>query len=367
MEKSITAFVRTVRGGEQLCFEELEDIAQTKLSCSCAENGFVIFGATKSVLAKIIYFSQTIYAAGELIGSKNINTGDVEETVSTIIDLVKAHPHAIDKSAGMRVTCHRRGEHAYNSQDVERRSGEFFHEAGFTIELNKPAYNILIFLEEEFCLVGFDWAGRELDKRAYRIFTSARSIKAPICALTVQFAKPKKDFVDPFGGDGSIAIEAALQANAKSPHEYQPEFLFQKWFTFDFAAAKRKKKGFAVSYADGQIRHLLSAKKNAKIGGVHDLINFAKADPSWLDTRFEKVTCMATHLIEPGKTTPEKFVRKLYEDLKDTCNMILKGPLCVITTKKELFLEVFSGYAITEELTLQTKHQTFYLLKLLRQ
>ena len=161
------------------------------------------------------------------------------------------------------------------------------------VDLEDPDIRLIAFVSSTNIYIGIDLAGFDLSKRDYKIFSSPISIKGTIAYGLLRLAgyEASKTLLDPFANCGTIAIEAALFATARSPHYFRKkEFAFAKMpglegFDFQDRANNKAPKIFCL---EPNRQKLAAAKKNAKIADANKLISFSSVDLEWLDTRFDK-------------------------------------------------------------------------------
>ncbi|MBI3034943.1 methyltransferase [Candidatus Woesearchaeota archaeon] len=201
-----------------------------------------------------------------------------------------------------RVECVRLGAHDFKSVDVEAKAGKFIlkkhSNKKFEIDIKGYKVAFLIFIIGNKCYFGVDFAGFELNKRAYKIFLHPNSLRGTIAYALVRESGFKKGdaVLDPFSRDGVIAIEAAFYASG-FPHNYYKKdkfaFLrlnlgidFEEFFKSIDNKVKKPKAG--IQSYDHLFKYVDYSKKNAKIAGVEKFINFSRVELEWLDIKFRE-------------------------------------------------------------------------------
>ncbi len=155
-------------------------------------------------------------------------------------------------------------------------AGKFFDAtklAGITpsLELKKPELLLLVYFNGTEYFTGIDFCVKELNSREYRIFAHQASFKGDFAyffARSSGFVPGKKLLVG-FAKDGAVAIEAALFAKDKSSS--QKISIPQKIFAFDESQG-----------------NVTAARKNSKLAGAHDFVEFRKLSLDELDVQFEE-------------------------------------------------------------------------------
>ena len=137
-----------------------------------------------------------------------------------------------------------------------------------------------------------DTTGAGLHKRGYRAVGNDAPLRETLAAALVTLARyrGKGNFVDPFCGSGTIAIEAAMIARNRAPG-LQRSFSCQKWAMSDEklwqeARTEAMDKEFHGDYhifgSDIDPKSLAIARSNAKKAGMNGLISFSEADATKL-------------------------------------------------------------------------------------
>jgi len=253
------------------------------------------------------------------------------------------------------IRCVREGLHDFKSVDAESNIGKKVYSLlnkkyNSSVDFDNPQIILLIFIINNEAYFGIDFAGFEMNKREYKIFPNSSSLRPTIAYALVRLScfENGKTLLDPFIGDGGVVIEAAIYSSGFSVNYYRKEkFIF---CGYDFIKGKAEKllsrldkKSSAKSdiYGfDSLYRNVDSAKKNAKIAGVNDIINFSRVAIDWIDIKFKErtVDCIATK-IPPIK---DKKDEKLINDFFYQTEYVLKddGKISVLTLYKEKVIEL---------------------------
>jgi putative N6-adenine-specific DNA methylase len=170
---------------------------------------------------------------------------------------------------------------------------EVYHVAD-RFEETGNSYPVRIFFLKDIVTVTIDTSGASLHKRGYRLLTSKAPLTETLAAALIKLTPWRKDriLVDPFCGSGTIPIEAALMAANIAPGMNR-NFLAESWENLIdkslWSDAREEARdlvdlsvqtdiqGFDI---DGEI--IKSAKENARLAGVGDLIHFQKRPVSEL-------------------------------------------------------------------------------------
>ncbi|MBU1632415.1 MAG: THUMP domain-containing protein [Nanoarchaeota archaeon] len=189
------------------------------------------------------------------------------------------------------------------------------------VELKKPDLVVDVFFNGENYFVGIDLCGVELDARPYRVFPHAASFKGDMGYFFVRKSKFKlgNNLLVGFVKDGVIAIEAALNTsgffvqNTKKKEFSLFKFPFFNKFDFQsFFTKTLEDKSFQkniVAFDESQ-QNITSARKNAQLVGVKELIDFHKISLDELDVKFKEN--MFDNLIFQITTKDEDKLNEIY-------------------------------------------------------
>jgi putative N6-adenine-specific DNA methylase len=170
---------------------------------------------------------------------------------------------------------------------VDRLSG-IYHVERFSEDGDD--YPVRVFIHKDEVTVALDTTGDSLHKRGYRLLKAKAPIAENLAAALIMLTPWKADriLIDPFCGSGTFPIEAALMAAGIAPG-LNREFRACDWEhivpgriwkdAYDEARENVNKdiktdiQGYDI---DEEV--LASARENARLAGVEDLIHFQKRD-----------------------------------------------------------------------------------------
>ena len=240
----------------------------------------------------------------------------------------------IKKYEKIKIECIRLGTHDFRSVDVEAKAAEFILKKAKGKVIANKDYEIIFFIYiiGNKCYFGVDFAGFELNKRNYKIFTHSNSLRGTIAyALIRESGFGKKELMlDPFSRDGVIAIEAAQFASGFPVNYYKKEkfaFLklnlgidYEKFFNrIDKQVKKQKAK---ISCFDHLFKYVDYSRKNAKIAGVDKFIDFSRTELEWLDIKFRKES--VDRIITSLPASKNADLGKIYDEFFYQSSYILK-------------------------------------------
>lgn len=333
------------RGLQSLLAEEVRALV---VASPDIHHDFVVFDAQDAV--KFCYLTRLSTKVLHLLAQGSLNL-----MVSDILSKV------VFSHETFTLKCSREGEHDFTSQEVaEELAASIAEKTGalHTYRSSDATYYLVIRGQEYW--FGKDLTGEDLGKRDYRVFLKAESMRGNVAAALLQFAGyDGRTFLDPFCMDGIVAIEAAHIALCRSPHFFMKDKLHISKHIPDALRRmeeldREKEIGFSLQAFDTHFGNINKAKKNAKVAGVHDVIDFRKVDPDWLDIKLEpdSISCIATFLPEVARGLTRKRVQKLYQDFfRRSRHVLEKGAgIACLTSEPLLAKEAAEGYAVEKEL-----------------
>ncbi len=240
------------------------------------------------------------------------------------------------------VRCERKGNHPFNSNEVERKCGEvIFNQAKVEVDLHNPKYTIAVLVYNERVYVAIDFAGFKLAKRDYRIKVISSSLNPCLAfsLLSLSEWNPEESLLDPFCKTGEIVIEAALFGlNIPPLLHVQEKFAFQRFLPIREKNIEKDKELQIYAY-DSLHVNIRNAEVNAKLALVQKQVTFSRTEVEWLDTKFKEksVDKIITAIPTPSRFNNYKDFTKLCRDFFHQVEFIIKkkGTITVMTTKPE--------------------------------
>ena len=264
-----------------------------------------------------------------------------------------------------RVECIRLGVHDFNSVEVEKKAKELIIKKSKKrqIEFDPIEYEITFFvcIIDKKCYLGVDFAGFDLNKRGYKVFTHANSLRGTIAYSLIREGGFEKNetMLDPFSREGIIPIESALYCSGISVNYYRKDkFAFLKLnlginFERFFAEADKsmKNKEIEVNCFDHLFKFVDYSKKNAKVAGVDKLIKFSRVELEWLDLKFKKSSVNRIITVPPSSNSSS--LERIYNEFFYQSKYILKkdGSISLISRLPELLKRHAErhGFAVEKE------------------
>src|SRR3989344_5552083 len=195
--------ISCLHGIEDVCIKEAKELTKGK-AVKLSDSRIRVNCRDADVLKNNLRSGSRIF---KLIGELTFKS--IEDIAKAVADNSKLFEEPI------AVRCSRQGLQKFHSNDVEREVGEALHYKGLSVDLKNPKTKIIIDVSDNKCYYGILLA-EDLNKREYRIKSTAQSINSTICYALVRLAGYKKGKVllDPFSKDGTIVIEAAAFSNS---------------------------------------------------------------------------------------------------------------------------------------------------------
>ncbi|MDW8190419.1 MAG: THUMP domain-containing protein [Pseudobdellovibrionaceae bacterium] len=164
-----------------------------------------------------------------------------------------------------------------------------------SVDKTNPDLNIIIYGAKNTFYVYLNTSGDPLYQRGYRAEGLEAPLKETLAAGLIYLSgwDKKSSLIDPFGGSGTIAIEAALMLKNMAPGSLRKTFAFQKLKNYDPQAFEQVLSELInqelpdpneklIFYYDRNPKATEQAKKNAKRAGVDHLIHFRTQDVTQL-------------------------------------------------------------------------------------
>jgi putative N6-adenine-specific DNA methylase len=197
------------------------------------------------------------------------------------------------RPVAVRAACH--GSRLYHSDAVaERLVGAIGDRLGAPVERAKPGDEeadappqlVLARIVGDECTVSADSSGALLHRRGYRLETAKAPLRETLAAglLAASGWDARSPLVDPFCGSGTIAIEAALQAQRAAPGRAR-RFAFMDWPSFDpalweairaEAPARETIPGPSIAGSDRDAGAIRAAEGNAARAAVAGAVRFER-------------------------------------------------------------------------------------------
>ena len=331
----------TSRGIEDTASSEIKEL----IGAECrAEESCVVFEFKKiEDLCLLCYKSQSVDRIIYLLGSfefKNFSE-DFKKFLGelNLSDWIK-------KYKNFKVECLRTGKHDFKSVDAETQFAKVILKKykSYNPKFNLKEYDIIFFIYviDDKCYFGIDFAGFELNKRLYKIFLHPGSMRGTIAYALVRESgfQKKEAMLDPFSRDGVVVIESAFYSNDFPVNYFKKDkfaFLkfdlgidYEKFFKNLDKKIPKKPKAEIYSF-DHLFKYVDFSKKNAKIAGVDKEINFSRTELEWLDIRFKKEA--VDRIITNLPNSKNANLDKIYHEFFYQAEYILKkeGRIAVIS------------------------------------
>ena len=296
------------------CIERLEDI------CAKEVKGKKIFPGRVQFDGKVKDFKSVIHVY-KLI--KKFKFKKIED----IVGQIKKYPI----KGKFRVVCERKGEHGFNSFEVQGKLAKHLVSLGFEPDIKKPETTVFVDIIDDNCLIGI-LIKENIHKREYRLKLTAENINANLAYALLSLVKCNKKsvIVDPFCRDGVICIEAArLGAKVYGFHQ-----------------------------------NTRNARINAKIAKVE--IDLSNKELDWLDTNFSKKSVtIVSYIPSHSKNKPFDEMDKFVKELFHQAEYVVKKNIGLISQKEDLILMYSTKFKLVDkrEINIGESKYFMYILK----
>jgi len=295
---NMKGFLITHKGMEDIAALEVKELIgkHPKIEETC-----IVFDIKKyEELFELCYKSQS--AIGIFYLLHEFNNNNIFKDFKKNLEKIRLNDW-LSKDTQFKVKCIKNYDNNISTPEIEKRFGEIIIEYiqknyGYKqkVNLENPEIIIFTYLMENKCYVGIDFAGFDLSKRSYKIFSNPADTRGAIGYFLVRLSNYNKNetLLDCFSGSGTIPIEAALFASNFPINFFNKEkfiFLkFNKFKDFDFKKLDKEISDYklCIYNIDSSMKNINSTKKNSKIAGIGKKIKFSRMDTEWLDTKFDK-------------------------------------------------------------------------------
>lgn len=214
------------------------------------------------------------------------------------------------------------------------------------ISVTNPDIRLDIHIVGTACTLSLDASGESLHLRGYRCATVEAPINEVLAAGMIKLSgwKFDTDFIDPFCGSGTIAIEAALMARNIYPGIFRKHFGFENWNDFDAELLQRiydddsaeRPFDHHIYCRDINLPAVEATMQNARSAGVADLITVKQQD----FRQFTQPANKAIIITNPpyGERLKSGETLGLYNAIGERLKHQFKGnEAWIICSSKELF------------------------------
>ncbi len=267
---------------DELRFQHFEGVA--------AENGRVLFSGDFSECAR----ANVVLRCGERV---LLRIGAFHaETFDQLFEGVRALPweQFIGKDNAFPVKGHSLQSRLFSVPDcqkiikkaVVRRLEKAYGQTWF--EESGARCQIQFSLSHDLCEVSLDTTGAALYKRGYKLEAPEATLRETLAAAMVKLSRyrGRGEFLDPFCGAGTIAIEAAMAANHIAPGARRA-FDAEQWHCVPkgvFSAAREqaisseKHEKLCIHASDISAQAVELTRENARRAGVEQCMQIERAD-----------------------------------------------------------------------------------------
>lgn len=286
-----TLSVPCLFGLEGICAQELKRMDMKNVS---AENGRVLFqGGFQDIIRANLRLrtgERVLLRLGSFPASsfEELFQGVYHLPLEEVIPRDGAFPvkgHCLNSQLHSVPDCQ-----AIIKKAAAKRLGEKYH-VGWLPE-SGSLYQIQFSIMKDQAEIFLDTTGAGLHKRGYRAVGNDAPLRETLAAAMVNLSRyrGRDNFVDPFCGSGTVAIEAAMAAKNRAPGLMR-SFSCQKWQMskpqlwkdeHEAARALEYNGDYHIFASDIDPKSLAIAQSNAKKAGMDKYITFTQADATRL-------------------------------------------------------------------------------------
>lgn len=211
-------------------------------------------------------------------------------------------------------------------------------------------YQIQFAIMNDVATLYLDTSGAGLHKRGYRAIANEAPLRETLAAAMVKLARyrGREEFLDPFCGSGTIAIEAALIAMNRAPG-FMRTFDSEKWGFIskdtwknarEDAISKIRNEAFPIFAGDIDKSNIDLSIANARKAGVLSTVRFDLQDATKLNLT-ERTGTLICNPPYGERLLDLKTAEKLYSDFGKVAG---KSPMKQYIISSDQDFETFYGY-----------------------
>ncbi len=244
-------------------------------------------------------------------------------TLESLLDAARATPlPELETAASFRVTCHRAGDHRFQSPEVEREVGAVYHKRYQTpARMREYELRVVIEIHERTAVIGYSLIrSKGLDRRyawAYHPRITLRTTIAWAMLTHAGYVAAPGSLLDPCCGAGTILLEGALLAAPV------PALVGSDRDESAVEGARANLEANGVTAARVSLRDLNELKPHLKAGEFRYIVTnppYGARIGKRIDFHFlyQNLLAIASHALEPGGRIALLVERKqgAFEDVR---------------------------------------------------
>lgn len=334
----------TAMGLESVVAQEVKDLGYEVE----VENGKVIFEADRSAIARCNLWLRVADRVKLVVGEFNAYTFD------ELFEKTKALPweNFIDEEGVFPVSGKSHKSKLFSVSDcqaiVKKSIAERLklkHGVAGKMPETGSMYKVEVAILKDKVTLTIDTSGAGLHKRGYRVGQGEAPLKETLAAALVKLTnwRPDEQFIDPFCGSGTIAIEAALIGQNIAPgfnREFDSEswaFMTDKIWDDAFNEAEELAeydRELNIIGSDIDHKMIEISKANALEAGLADLINFKQMQVSDLSIN-ENNGYIVANPPYGQRISEEDEVSELYSQLGEVMKNHPSWSVYILTSFKQ--------------------------------
>lgn len=357
--------ISTYQGLEDISIKEIKEITKKQAKVD-AVSILILKNALISDLHKIIYSARSINKATILL--EIFDFTQLQDILNKIgkIDFKKYI------KGQFSVSCKRSGNHDFNSKPIFDKTVNIVSNK-YSVEANhkEPDTTIVVNIINHRCYISIDYINLQLNKRKYKVKTSFSDINSSLAYSLLRIAeyKNKKKLLDPFCGNSSIVVEAALILS-QIPNLYKNDKI-PKNISSQLNKKIKKIKTKSIFGLDSKYINIKNSRINSKLAGISNLIDYQNLDLEWIDTKFKKNSIDLIVTNPPIITKRnEKNAISVYKQLFYQASYVLRktGNITLITINSEpiILIAKENNFTVKEKRGVLIGNQNYEILKFVK-
>lgn len=362
----VKGIATTAPGLEPLLEAELAQAGAKPAGTVAGGRGLVAFETPDpAATARLLGHLRTAHRLGHVLAETRVGPADPWSELEGIVHGVDLAPW-MDTTSTYAVRCTRRGDHAFDSMDVERQVGAFVferlgedHGGRPTVDLDHPDVVLRVRLGPQGQVVMWiDLVGyRSLHRRGYRAYPHHASMKGSLASGLLQMMGYDGQglLVDPMAGSGTLGIEALWSAHGVPPVALRRDEL-TLWGTPCFRDADRQALLPVPALPDaadgppqatatlGDIHppHVEALQANARAAGVASGISTYTGDIRELADQVDACRWLVANPPYGMRSSSPKEVDRVYRTLFEQADQVLEadGKLGLMTPLDDLVTQL---------------------------
>lgn len=281
---------KTFYGFENILADELKDLGAKNISKG---NRVVSFEGNKELLYNANIWLRT--AISILTPIESFRFSDEKDLIKKLSFVKFSTYFSVNKSFAVKGAVHSDifNHSQYPLLLLKDAIADHFRDSfGKRPDVDKAKPNVVfdMHIKDNECTISLNSSGAPLFQRGYRRNVGEAPLNEVVAAGLILMSgwDKKSNFLDPFCGSGTLAIEAAMMANGIPPMMERVNFSFKHWKDFDInlweavqdKLPRRPKAGldFKIIGSDTDTEMVKAARDNSRMLPIQNVLSFEAKD-----------------------------------------------------------------------------------------